>query len=180
MVTAVIIGSAPDRRIFSLLQRVLEKQGNLASLSPKGFNAPEAAPDFFLWDCARPGSINALNCLAVFKERPADFEGMPPPLCSMAVVGSDNPQAIEFWAAAQRPAITCGFSPRDTITLSSMTDTSAVVAIQRTIPTFDGNTIEPVELPIELTTPVDSYSIMCAAAVLAYSGKLQHQVDLIF
>ncbi len=61
-----------------------------------------------------------------------------------------------------------------------MTDTSAVVAIQRSIPALNGAAVEPVELPVRLSMPTDSYSILCAAAVLAYSGGLHNQTELIF
>lgn len=179
MVSVAIIGPAQDKRIFSLLHRVLGQEGRILALSPRGLSADAGTPDFLIWDTSRPGGIEAPGGLIIFKEKATDFEGMLPPVCGMAVVGSDNPAAIEFLAASKQPAITCGLSPRDTITLSSMTDGSVMVAIQRSIPAFDGTAIEPVELPVRLSAPADSYSILCAAATLAYSGRLHNRVELV-
>ncbi len=178
MVTVAVVGPAQDKRIFSLLHRALGREGSLLSIGPRGLSSGANPPDFFLWDSSRPGSISAPGALVVFKEKATDFEGMPPPFCGMAVVGSDNPAAIEFLAQARQPAITCGLSPRDTITLTSMTDTGAVVAIQRSILSLDGRASEPGELPVRLSAPTDSYAIMCAAAVLAYSGRLHDRAEL--
>ncbi|HBD86649.1 MAG TPA: hypothetical protein DC001_04400 [Clostridiales bacterium] len=44
--------------------------------------------------------------------------------------------------------VSCGLSPRDSLTVSSMGDQNAVVCVQRALLRPDGAQVEPQELPV--------------------------------
>ncbi len=95
----------------------------------------------------------------------------------VAVVLSDNGRAMELLSHSQVKGVTCGFSSRDTLTVSSISAESAVICLQRAITTFSGARIEPVELPVRLSRPVDMFSLLCVAAILILADQVQVLFD---
>lgn len=65
--------------------------------------------------------------------------------------------------------ITCGFSSRDTVTLSSVTSDKAVVSIQRAFYCINGDKIEPMEIVIDSDDNGGENMLMVVAALL-FSG----------
>ncbi|WRS28831.1 hypothetical protein U6B65_06820 [Oscillospiraceae bacterium MB08-C2-2] len=94
------------------------------------------------------------------------------PSQALAVVDSTNRELVHFVSKTKLPAITCGMASMDTITLSSITEESAVINLQRTITCLDGQLVEPQEIPIKLHSAAGKYAIMAAAAALIASGCL--------
>ncbi len=69
--------------------------------------------------------------------------------------------------------LTCGFSPYDTVTLSSITPEQAVVTLQREIVTIRGTVAEPADHPVFLRKSYSAQSILRAAAALILMGYAQ-------
>lgn len=75
--------------------------------------------------------------------------------------------AAEFAKAKGIKTLTCGFSPYDTMTLSSITPERAVVTLQREIHTLDGQLVEPADYPVILRRALQPHTILlCCAALL--------------
>ena len=72
--------------------------------------------------------------------------------------------------------ITCGFSSRDTVTLSSVTSDKAVVSIQRAFYCLNGDKIEPMELVIDSDDNSGENMLMVVAALL-FSGAWKKRRD---
>lgn len=89
---------------------------------------------------------------------------------SLAVVDSCNKELLQLVSGTNLPAITCGLSPKDTITLSSINDDSAVIDVQRSIICFDGSVVEPQEIPVTLNSPIDNFTLMAAATIFIVCG----------
>ncbi len=90
----------------------------------------------------------------------------------VAVVDAGRENAVRLAAKTRLDAITCGLSPRDTITLSSLKEDSAVICLQRGVACFDGAVAEPQEIPVSLCPGADSFALMSAAAVYILSGNV--------
>lgn len=180
MISIVVAGPAADRRISGLLPRVLDPHGPLLCVTPRGLTVPREPPRFLIWDVKYPYQMEGSPILLVIKESFQDFTGLPLPRCRAVVVGSDNAPALDFLAGSGLQAITCGLSSRDTFTLTSMSVTGAVVALQRNLTAWDGTSMEPAEFPVHLPAPTDSHSLLCCAATLAFAGLLRHDHELHF
>ena len=71
------------------------------------------------------------------------------------------------------PTLTCGMSPKDTLTLSSISDSSAVVSVQREIKDLNHQTIEPCEIKINYENRFSDYELLSACAVLLLADKIK-------
>lgn len=61
--------------------------------------------------------------------------------------------------------ITCGFSPKNTVSVTSRTDDKITLSLNRAIRTANGTVCEPLEQPVALEKPhTDEYDIMAAFA----------------
>jgi hypothetical protein len=92
---------------------------------------------------------------------------------AVAVVDSANVAALRQIGESSLPAITCGLSARDTLTLTSFSRDSAVLAVQRSITCFDGTVFEPQETPFFLADAIDSFVLMAAGAVFLLTGNAE-------
>lgn len=88
-----------------------------------------------------------------------------PPRCP-AILPSENQAAVEFAQRRGLLPLDCGLSLRDTLTLSSRTDSSVMIALQRPVKRLDGTVMDPVEVPISLTQKWAPYPLLCCAGVL--------------
>ncbi|MDR2909122.1 MAG: hypothetical protein LBU86_04490 [Oscillospiraceae bacterium] len=92
---------------------------------------------------------------------------------SVVLVDSSKGELLSIVSASGLPAITCGMSNKDTVTLSSMDDDSAVVDLRRSITGFDGIVIEPQEIPARCKRAPHRFALMAAAAVRLLSGTMR-------
>ena len=100
------------------------------------------------------------------------YSRMAIPDSLLAVVDSSNEEVLLHVSRTKLPAVTCGLSPRDTLTLSSIGEQSAVVSLQRAIVCLDGAVCEPQEIPVLLRAPADCFVLMAVAAVFILSGNI--------
>lgn len=103
-----------------------------------------------------------------------DAWDIPAGLCvqdrCIAVVDSGNDRLMRLVSGTGLPAITCGLSPRDTLTLSSIAEDSAVINLQRSVTCFGGAQVEPQEIPVQLTKSIGNFALMALACVCILRG----------
>ena len=66
--------------------------------------------------------------------------------------------------------ITCGVSPKDTITFSSKNEDEIVISLQRSIINLKDESIEPLEIPFKKDIADDDYMLMAYASILIETG----------
>lgn len=66
--------------------------------------------------------------------------------------------------------VDCGLSLRDTLTLSSVTESSAMISLQRPLERLDGGMVEPVEIPLTLTRRWSPFHLLCCGGALLLAG----------
>lgn len=107
---------------------------------------------------------------------------LPPTLPENTIVlfNSRYPQLALLLKGRELQALSCGLQTTDTLTLSSCTQESAVISLQRTLTTFSGETVEPGEFPVKLSGPTDPFAILSVAAtyLLGDRGHLLPQLSL--
>jgi len=87
-----------------------------------------------------------------------------------AIVSSSNEAALNYLSQSSQKTISCSMSTKDTISLSSITDESAVISLQRQLSDINGRIIEPHDMRVKLSEPADEYYICAAYALLLISG----------
>lgn len=104
----------------------------------------------------------------LLEQTPAAVPGLPPG-CP-AIFSGQNQAAAQFAGQEGLAPLDCGLSLRDTLTLSSVTETSAMISLQRPVTRLDGLTAEPGDLPLTLTRPWEPFPLLCCAGVLLLAG----------
>lgn len=124
----------------------------------------------FVLSFGAAGPFRAGETIAVL----SDLLAAPPedvqlPAGCPAILSGENQAAVEFTRRWDLLPLDCGLSLRDTLTLSSRTSSSVVIALQRPVKRLDGTVLEPVEIPISLTQKWAPYPLLCCAGVLLLS-----------
>lgn len=111
---------------------------------------------------------NYKSGIAIFCSTPTEIIDQKLPLNTVAVCDPSDKTALQILAKNRIPAITAGMSGLDTVTLSSVSDTSATVCILRPITDINGKTIDPCEFTVKLNRvlPCRTISIYCAVMLL--------------
>ena len=86
------------------------------------------------------------------------------PAGSVVVVSSEETRQLHILAKQPISVISCGFHSKDTVTLSSRQEDGAVVSLLREITNPDGETVEPLDVPLHLHPGYPDYPLMAAAA----------------
>lgn len=100
---------------------------------------------------------------------------IPRGLCADSVLlpGDSDPAAASALCAGQ--IIGYGFSPRDTLTLSSFASAERLLCLQRSLLSLDGTLLEPQELPLPpaLAALPEEYALLAAGVRLLCSKNGQ-------
>lgn len=172
MIGVAIAADDGDKKMWETLPRLLSKGFPMGEAEEDGVSGfPKDRPRLTICEagCGTPRQWEA--AILVFKDvvsLPAGFSGELP---SVAVVDSSNKELVELVSLTKLPAITCGLSSRDTLTLTSIKEDSAVLGLQRSLTCFDGMVEDPQEIPLRLDGPMDSFTLMAAASVYLLTGR---------
>ena len=98
----------------------------------------------------------------------------------IAVVSANNHSAASILRRINVFAITCGTSPKDTMSISSLDYLSAVVSLQRIIKNIDGEVIEPQDFIIRLKEETAIYPLLTALTVFVLCNKDQNEYIIRF
>lgn len=168
----LFLGDQNDNRISSKLARILGDEV-IASFGSSQLSFNNTGGRYILADAGtKINNVNCKRCVAVFKEGFKD-SGITLDGAITAVLPSGNHCAANVLARCAVPALTCGFSSKDTLTLSSLGNENAVISLGRRIKTLAGLSIEPIEIPVALSGEYDGYTLLACAAVLLLTGNLE-------
>ena len=81
------------------------------------------------------------------------------------IVSEDNLDALNFLYDNGNTAISCGMSTGSSVSISSMSSNSAVVSILRELISIKGEPIGPLDIPVQIFSDDEPYSIMASVVV---------------
>lgn len=117
------------------------------------------------------------NLILLFQDSFDSSDGFPffhLPEHTVAIANAQNVEVLQKLEGTVIQTIPCGLSSRDTFTLASSTEESLVVALQRSIVSFQGEMVEPMEFPVhnpELLK-LSRYGLMAFCAVGCLEGEI--------
>lgn len=170
MISVVIAANEQDKKFWNAILNILNRNFSAVHCLGRTMDARCENAQLVVSDTKSFDLIYSDMAVIIYKDAvkiPVLFEA---PKQMVAVVDSCNKELPRLVSATNLPAVTCGLSPRDTITLSSINEDSAVIDVQRSITCFDGSVLEPQEIPVTLYSPIDSYTLMAAATIFILSG----------
>ena len=86
------------------------------------------------------------------------------------VVYSGDKKGLQLLQKHGITTLTCGMCESDTLILSSISESTASVCLQRKIITVKGDIIEPREYPIRLKNKITDYALLAAVGILLLYG----------
>ena len=166
MITVLIFGEK-DSSFTGFIQKALRNFGNVSLAGESKIDMSERC-DFLLLEKSCDTSVAGNNIIALFGQavkKTLKISGQ-----IIAVVESDNKNALDILSKNAQKTVCCSMSSKDTISIASITDENAVVSLQREITDLSGKTVEPHDMKILLSKKTDPYYICAAYAVLLLSG----------
>lgn len=172
MISVVIAANNQDKKFRNAIQNILNRNFKAIHCIGRCLDVRCENAEMLIADADEFELIYTDTAIVIFKDADKlaiDFETRKP---AVALVDSCNEDMLKLASKTGFPAITCGLSPKDTITLSSIDEDSAVVDLQRSVTCFDGTVVEPQEIPVALYSSIDSFALMCVAAIFILSGNV--------
>ena len=172
MIPIIIQSDDPECRLSHFLWNLLRPFHTAALVSKESILCHCPSPDFLIAE----GDFSQMQLSSWTIAIYTGNSSHPPviPQQGVAIVATACPFICKTIAASGIPAITCGLSPKDTLTLSSRTSDSLMISLQRTMSSISGYSIDPVEIPLSLSCPRNPLLVLPAAAVLLL---LDHLAD---
>lgn len=174
--TILLYGGRTDTAVSFKLCRALERNGGVLHICGGTVLACSLGrPRFLLYETDRLENVQLDDGILICKPTLPPNPGAPSLSDSILCVAEpENTAALAMLRAAHGTVVTCGMSPRDTLTISSIGEQDAVVSVQRAIRLPGGETpLEPCEVRVRLSAPVAGYPLLGTCAVLLLAGCLR-------
>ncbi len=180
MTSIFVAEKQADKQLCHTLAEILTQHFSVLWVNNQTVKVPPGDATMLISDLESFTSAICDKAVVVFSEI-QDIDFLPsPPNKTVAVVDSTSKSLMKYVSQTKLPAITCGLSNKDTITLSSIDMDSAVITLQRAVTCFDATVAEPQEIPVRLSGEMDSFTLMAVAAVFIISGHIEKLSGICF
>lgn len=170
MTTVILYGSSDDSAPEDIC-RGISAAGSITRYDGSCLVSESRQCDFFILNTAEPVTLQIPAGILIFLNRISSVAHFSIPQGLVAVTASENKSALQLLMKSSISTVSCGMASSDTLTLSSVNDSAAVVSLQRSITTLSDKIIEPAEYPVKLTSPISEYGLLAACAVLLLSDS---------
>lgn len=90
----------------------------------------------------------------------------------IGICDAENTEALKIFSKNPTPVITCGNNQKNTLTLSSFTENSVIISLQRNVKTIFGNQIYQGDYKVNLSKKYSNSALMFGFAILILHGKI--------
>lgn len=165
MINIILYGSALDTAVKHAIFEDLAHRFCISYHDNKTLTRVGIGEEIMVLDTEQLSAIALDRCILLMKTdaRPSDLSLLSSD--TLAIANSENQLQLGALSKLQIPVITCGMGQKDTISFSSCGDESMVISLQRTISSLFGNTIEPLEIPIQNAYDIDGYALLAYTAL---------------
>lgn len=158
MTTVFICGDIRDGALEKLMNEQLSRSYNITYVKggkiwQKGNGYEIAAVDFPCYikiDTPRPLVI-------MKKEAVCNFDL---PSEALVIACAENREQLFALKQCGAHILTCGFSPSDTLSYSSIDGEKVMVSLNREITALSGKKIQPLEIPLDIPSDADVYYLL--------------------
>lgn len=166
----VIYGSEEDKSLNDTLLRALAKYGGVQfHCKDKIISYSEQGnPKYLVYDVNKLPLF--LNCegILILKNSFKDIDDNYLPSNFLPVFDNQNLKAVKFLKDRCKIVLTCGVSSKNTLSISSIDESSAVVSLQRYM-IIKNKIVEPHDFTINLTKQVEPQDLLFTCAILLLS-----------
>lgn len=172
MDTIIVACDTPDRRLLHQLAGLLHSYCTPAVTDSEEIQIAEHA-DLLLCRAENNCQIDGAGSVLILGEHCPAHPLLSVRGCRRVIFPAQNTACAALAASLGIAGLDCGLSLRDTLTLSSRTDSRAVVSLQRPIENLSGRRVEPCELPLCAPRDISPHALLCCAGVCILTGVLE-------
>ncbi len=114
--------------------------------------------------------IDVIKGIAVFCNNSSRFKGLSLPHSLIGISEDKTPHSLSLIKENNLRLISCGTGNKNTVTLSSISENTYYVTLQRTLYSLNFERIEPQEIKISLNKNYTPFSVLAAVTVLLLEG----------
>lgn len=176
MIKVLVFGDRSEKLFTEKLCQVLKEFGGVLGFCNDCAIEHEKNNAFLFVECDQLCELNWTNAILVFKSRQKryNFHKFKISEQTVSIVEEGNERALRILKGSPALTLTCGMSPKDTLTLSSISENNAVVSLQREIQDLNGNIIEPCEIKITYKEAFSKFELLTICGILLLSGKINY------
>ena len=180
MVPIIVYGKPDDNRFVRELTRILSPLGSCLHLEKNHLLIPseKAQLTFLLYETPVGCTAEGGKGILILKQDVSPLVRLSIALNYPAIVDSGCENGLKLLQRLKLPAVTCGLSLRDTLSLSSISENSACICLQRDLENLQGQISEAGEFPVSFGKPVSQYALMAGCAVLLLSGSRIYEMTI--
>jgi len=172
----IIYGDFNENLIGLKLCRTLSKYGGVLHLYGGDINEISVgSPYFLVYETEHLNSLQVENAVVIFNNsNNLDCPKIAPSCNISYIVNAQDSNALSKLLSLSIPAIVCGMSAKDSITISSIRETQAVISVQREITLLSGKKLEPCEFKVTNIDKVDEDDLLIVCAILILFEKFDN------
>ena len=168
--TIIIYGDEKEKNLSNVIVKVLKKYGGVQFycknklICSKDINNPK----FLVYELNELPEVLNVSGLIIFKDsfKKLNLSNLSSNL--FPIFDTQNLEAADCLKDTNKIVLTCGLSSKNTLNISSISSTDAVLSLQRYVQTKN-KLIEPHEIKINLTMPIKPQDILILCAILLLS-----------
>lgn len=168
MLPIVLLSQNPDK-MAKRFYAAISRYAKTTVFSPGYVALCEDTAQFAIIGTRQMESYDAPFGVLVIHDPPAAAKHLSLSESIVPIIISDNRRARKLLRDCSNPTVCCGMSRRDTLTLSSIKNDSALVCVQRSIELPEAE-LDEGEIGVDLSSPCDTDTIMLLTAALLVGG----------
>ncbi len=170
MVNILLCGDLQDTSEAEALLPALSLYGGVCSSGTEDTDKHGKPTRYFFYESAEIPQIELKRGILIlknniFQQHPVE---VPKGFICVLEAGSLAPARLLYGSSAA--VVLCGTGPRNTLSLSELNSSSALVSLQRSLMPLEGNLVEPCEIEVRLSAERSPQQILLVSAVLLLSG----------
>lgn len=170
MTDILLCGDSNDNSVSHALTSALALYGGVKYCGPDRIFECGTSPDYFLFECEKLPQIELASGIVLFKNSTVPQEQVSLPPGFLCVLESKNTRAAALLKGACATAVTCGTSPKDTLSIAGLEDGVAALSLQRTLKTLNGRVLEPHDFTVRFSEPRSPHQLLSVCAALLITG----------
>jgi hypothetical protein len=170
MTNIILCGNLSDASVSGALLPALENYGGLRYYGPDRIFERGNSPEFFLYDCGEAPEIGLKSGIILFKNSLQPQKAIHIPSGFLCVLETKNYHAASLLKDTDAAVVTCGTSTKDTLSIASLENDSAVLSLQRSLKTLKGETLEPHDFTVGFSEKRSPHQLLSVCAALLISG----------
>lgn len=170
MTNVLLCGNPNDTSVSRALLSALTRYGGVRYSGPGRLFECGCAPEYFLYESEKLPEIGLTSGIILFQNSIPPQEPVFIPPGFLCVLETKNVRAAALLKDTGCTAVTCGTSPKDTLSIAALEEGSAVLSLQRTLETLNGKMLEPHDFTVKCSEARSPHQLLTVCAALLIAG----------